>query len=307
MKYARILLAVANEIWAMQPEKIHAVIEVLRFQALGGKYDEEELQARITKQDEKEVARRAGSVALMPLRGVISNRANMLDDISGGTSSEMFGRAFTAAVRDDTIKAVVIDIDSPGGAVSGSDELSSMIFDARGVKPIVAHVNANMASAAYWIGTAADEVVVTPSGAVGSIGVYGVHDDISKALADEGINKTLIASGKYKVEGNPFEPLSDDARAYMQTRVDAAHSNFVRTVARNRGTTISAVRDGFGQGRMVDAPSAIDQGMADKIGTLEDTLNRFGASQFQPAKKAGASADARRRALELAHGRHAIS
>lgn len=306
MKYARVLLTVSNEVWAMEPVKMQAVIDLLRFQAMGGKYSAEEIQAKINKTEERAVARQDGSVAILPLRGVISNRMAMLDDVSGGggTSSESFGRSFNAALNDPSVKAIVIDTDSPGGAVSGTDELSSMIFNARGTKPIVAHVNANAASAAYWIATAADEIVVTPSGQVGSIGVYGAHDDISKAMEMDGIKTTLISAGKFKVEGNPFEPLSDDAREAIQQRVDASYDSFTRAVARNRGVAISAVKGGFGQGRMVDAEDAVSQGMADRVGTLDETLQRFGASLYAPApQKTRAFAPEReRRALNLNHG-----
>lgn len=307
MKYAHIIFAAANELWAMEREKLSAVVAFLSFQAAGGKLDDAEIQAKITKQDERTVAKSDGSIALLPLRGVISNRAAMLDDISsgGGTSCETFGRSFMSAVTDDNVKAIVIDTDTPGGASTGVDELSKLVFDARGTKPIIAHVNANCASGGYWIASAADEMVVTPSGSVGSIGVYSIHDDLSKALEEAGINKTIVSAGKYKTELNCFGPLSDEARAYLQSRVDNCNDMFVAAVARNRGVSQAAVRNGFGQGRMIDALDAVDQGMADKVGTLDDTLQRFGASLYMPAAQsnAGRRAFAKQRelrALDLA-------
>jgi signal peptide peptidase SppA len=283
MKYAHILLAVTEERWAIREDKLQAIIEFLEAQARGVKFSAEEIEARITNQRAQEAAKQGGAVAILPLRGVIANRMGMMDDISGGTSSERFGQLFQSAVRDSGIKAIVLDVDSPGGAVSGSDELSSMIFAARGTKPIVAHVNAQAASAAYWIASAADEVVVTPSGGVGSIGVFGVHDDVSQALDKLGVKKTLISAGKFKTAGNPYEPLAEDARARIQASVNVAYDSFVRAIARNRNVSLATVRDGFGQGGMVDAEPAVAEGMADRVGTLEETLNRFGASQYKPA------------------------
>lgn len=287
MKYAHILAAFASEVWAMQPDKLHAIVEVIAFQVAGGKLSMEELEAKISDTRAKAVARQEGNVALLPLRGVIANRASIVGDVStgGGTSAEAFGKMFQAALRDDAIKAIVLDVDTPGGAVSGASELSQMIFDARGQKPIIASVNANMGSAGYWIGSAADEIAVTRSGAVGSIGVYGVHKDITKALELQGIKETVISAGKFKTEG--AGPLSDEALAAIQGRVDAAYDLFVKDVARNRGVTQQAVRDGFGQGRMVDAEPAVADGMADKIGTLEDTLQRLGASMYGAPIKSG--------------------
>jgi signal peptide peptidase SppA len=303
MKYAHILLAVASEPWAMQPEKLLAMLDLLRLQASGQKLDAQEIEARITKARDNEVAKMQGNVALLPLRGVIANRMNLMSDISGGTSSEKFALNFSAALADDQIKAIVIDVDSPGGAVSGSDELSQLIYDARGGKPIVAHVNATAASAAFWIASAADEVVVTPSGSVGSVGVFSAHDDVSKMMDELGVKTTLISAknSPFKIEGNPYEPLGTEARDYMQSRVDEAHGNFVKALARNRNVAQSHVNENFGQGRMVTAADAIARGMADKVGTLDETLKRFGASLYPPPAKARkAFAGAReRRALEL--------
>ena len=204
--------------------------------------------------------------------------------------------------RDDGIKAIVIDTNSPGGAVSGTPELSSMIHAARGTKPIIAHVNANAASAAYWAITGADEVVVTPSGQVGSIGVLSIHDDLSAALEKAGIKKTITKAGEFKTDGNPFQPLSEDVQARMQTKVDAAYDLFVRDVARNRNVSLATVREGFGRGDMVDAQQAVAEGMADRVGTLEETMQRFGVSLYdaQPqARRRAFAAEREKRALML--------
>lgn len=295
MRYAHILMAVHEERWALQQSKLEAILDFLARQASGEKFTAEELAARLPHKTEREIARKAGRVAILPYRGVVANRMNLMGDISGGASNEQLAASFQAALRDDDIKAIVWDVDSPGGAVSGTDELSSMIFAARGVKPIIAHVNANAASAAYWALSAADEIVVTPSGAVGSIGVFGVHDDVSGALEKVGVKKTLISAGKFKTAGNPFQPLDDDTRARIQARVDASYERFVGAVARNRRVSVARVREGFGQGEMVDAEAAIAEGMADRIGTLDETLQRFGASLYGSGQAAPAP---RRSALQ---------
>lgn len=154
------------------------------------------------------------------------------------------------------------------------------------------------ASAAYWIGSAADELVVTPSGEVGAIGVFAAHEDISKSLEMEGIAISLISAGKYKTEGNPYEPLSDEARAAIQAEVDGYYDMFVKAVARNRGVKPADVRGGFGEGRVVRAQQAVSLGMADRIATLDETIERL---QRGSARKPGASADTdfRRRRMRL--------
>jgi len=181
-------------------------------------------------------------------------------------------------MQDARVKAIIFDVDSPGGSVEGVTELASEIYNARKKKPSIAVANAQAASAAYWLASAAGELVVTPSGQVGSIGVYVAHQDESKALENEGVRITLISAGKYKTEGNPSEPLADEARAAIQSKVDDYYTMFVKGVAQNRGSTQAAVRDGYGQGRMVLASQAVKLNMADRVATLDDVLARYGAS-----------------------------
>lgn len=301
MKYAHILMAVASEIWAMQPEKMLAIIELLATQADGIKFSAEEIEARIAPQTAKAVARREGAVAIVPMRGVISNRMNLMGNVSGGggTSTEQLAQQLKAVREDDGVKAVILDTDTPGGATQGTDEAAEVVASFRGIKPIVALVNSTAASAGYWIASAADEIVVTPSGWVGSIGVYTVHDNIAAELEKRGVTKTLISAGPYKAEANPFGPLSDEARAYRQTQVDALYSMFVDRVAKGRNVASSVVREGFGQGRMVLARDAVAAGMADRIGTMEDTLARFGVAPAGPERTRARAPERMKRAAAL--------
>jgi signal peptide peptidase SppA len=184
--------------------------------------------------------------------------------------------------------------------VPGTEELSNEIRSLRGgEKPIIAHVNSLAASAAYWIAASADEIVVTPSGRAGSIGVYTAHDDISVALEKRGIKRTYISAGKHKVEGNETEPIGKDTLAHIQDGVNRSYSRFVAAVAEGRGTTVGKVEDGYGQGRTFFAEALMDRGMVDRIATLEQTLERFGA-ETQPAavRRIKASNQARREAAE---------
>jgi signal peptide peptidase SppA len=229
-----------------------------------------------------------------------------MTDVSGATSAEMFGKRFDELVNDATVGAIVLDVDSPGGQVNGIEELSKKIFEARGSKPIVAVANHTMASAAYWIGTAADEVVASPSAEIGSIGVFAMHEDVSAALEKEGVKISLISEGKFKTEGNPYEPLSEESRTAIQARVAEHYDAFVKAVARNRGVKASDVRGGFGEGRVVGAKQAVNLGMADRIGTLEETIARLQrggvrGSNNPPAKgeKANDDIDFRRRRMRL--------
>jgi signal peptide peptidase SppA len=213
-----------------------------------------------------------GSVAVIPVFGAISKRMNMMSAMSGGTSTELLAAQIRQAVADPGVRAVVLAIDSPGGSVYGVQELADTIFQARESKRIVAVADALAASAAYWIGSAASDFVVTPSGEVGSIGVVAMHVDYSGQLAAEGVKVTYIHAGENKVEGNQAEPLNDTARSFMQQRVDEYYSAFVGAVARHRGVHRATVEKSYGQGRVYGAEQALSVGMVDRIATLSDVV-----------------------------------
>lgn len=277
-----ILRAFVETPWAILPAKLAELQEIVMRHVSGEKLDAEEVQARIHGAA-RPPERRVDNVAVLPLFGTIFPRANMMTEYSGGTSAEHFGAQLSRLLDDPTIDAIVLDVESPGGQVGGIGELSKKIFEARGRKPIVAVANHFMASAAYWIASAADELVVSPSGEVGSIGVFAVHQDISEALAQAGVKMSIIKEGKYKAEANPFQPLSDEARDAIQERVSEIYNTFVESVARNRGVEPAAVRNGFGEGRMVGAYQAVSLGMADRVGTLAETIERLFGRNASPA------------------------
>lgn len=265
--------------WAILPEKLAVIQDVFNRYMSGEKLDPEEVQM-VVHGAKRPADRMVGKIAILPLFGTIFPRANLLTNVSGSTSAEIFGNQFDELINDPEVSGIILDVDSPGGQVSGIPELSKKIYQSRGKKPIVAIANHTMASAAYYIGSAADEVIVTPSGEVGSIGVYAAHDDMTEALKQGGIKRTLISAGKYKTEGNPWEPLSEEAKAHIQTGVEEIYDAFVKDVARNRGVKTSDVRNGFGEGREVGAQQAVEFGMADRIATLEETIQRVAKIAF---------------------------
>jgi signal peptide peptidase SppA len=253
-----------HSFWAMREEDIGQVLELASrlpekaFDALGGGGADVEVQ---------------GSVAVIPLSGMITPRASFLSMLFGGGGGlEGFRCAFREALNDSSVKKIVFDIDSPGGLVSLVPETAAEVLAARGAKPIVACVNTLAASAAYWIASAADQVVCTPSGMAGSIGVYKVHVDRSARNEAMGMVPTYIKAGKFKTEGNPDEPLGSDAKAHFQQNVDDLYSLFVEGVAKGRGVSPQAVANGYGEGRVLLAQRALEAGLIDDIGTLADVV-----------------------------------
>jgi signal peptide peptidase SppA len=229
--------------------------------------------------------RASGGTAVLPLVGPIQQREDIWTYFGLAVSVEGFSRMLRAVLADDAVTSIVIDVDTPGGDVAGIDELAQEIFDARERKPITAVANGWAASAGYYLASQAKELVVTPSGMVGSIGVLVIHADFSRALDMAGVTPTIVRTPARKAEGNMFEPLSDEAREHLQSQVGAYYSMFVDAVARGRGVTQAKVRDDFGQGRMVMAREAVRLGMADRVATLDTVLGRHGGAQSaRPAR-----------------------
>jgi signal peptide peptidase SppA len=231
-----------------------------------------------------------GNVAILPIHGVIQQRGSIWDEMFGGTSTQALGASFVRAINDDRVGAVVFDVDSPGGTTSGVEELADLIHTGSQRKPVVAVSNSQMASAAYWlssqVGAKQLRLVASPGADAGSIGVFMMHQDVSEAMATEGVKVTIIQAGKYKTETSPFEPLSDEAREHLQTQVDATYDTFVNQVARGRGVAKSVAKDGFGQGRMYHAQQAAELGLIDRVATMGRVLDELGAGTSARITKA---------------------
>ena len=309
MNYARILAEFHGRGWAIDEALLLRMQELLSAQASGAKWDDEEIRDRIADANAQSGyvegrehafrylplqaaapsqgrgGRTSDKVGVIPIVGVISHRMNLISSISGagGTSIQKLQAQVRQCLRDEDCRAIVLDVDSPGGSVDGVPELASELYAARKQKPIIAVCNSMACSAAYWLASAASEVVCTPSGQCGSIGVYMLHQDESEALKKAGIKITIIKAGKYKTEASSAEPLSDEAQAAAQNSVDAFYSMFTKSVARNRGTSQAAVREGYGQGRTLLAAEAVRQGLADRVGTFDDILGEvLGGRQLNP-------------------------
>ncbi|HEY4137111.1 MAG TPA: phage major capsid protein [Casimicrobiaceae bacterium] len=276
---------VESSAWAIHEEKGAALLELFEARVNGGTaapraddLDRARRQFEARANDRRPITKAGGAIAVLPFYGVVAQRMDMMMAYCGGVSTEAFADVFDAAMADPNVSAIVIDCDSPGGNVQGTPELAKRVLAARGKgKKIIAVANGTMASAAYWICSAADEVVCTPSGDVGSIGVFCVHVDQSAMNEMIGLKYTLIKAGDHKAEANPWEPLSPDAEAFMKTQVDELNAMFVAAVAKQRGTDAKTVNTEFGQGRCFTAKQALAAGMIDRIATLEDTLKGLGA------------------------------
>lgn len=261
-------------VWGIRPERLAAMLEVTG--ALSAAAVGEDFAAAL------ELARggpsrraQASAVARIRIEGPIEQRASIWTLLFGGAALDMIEAEFDAALKDPDVKGILLEVDSPGGTVYGVPELARRIRAARGQKPIVAVANAEAASAAYYLASQADEVVVTPSGQVGSIGVLYLHTDLTGMAEKQGVAFRIFRSQERKADVNPYESLSDEAAADIQAKVDAYDGMFVQDVARGRGVTVEKVRADYGAGRMFLAKDALKAGLIDRVETLEESMKRL--------------------------------
>jgi signal peptide peptidase SppA len=210
------------------------------------------------------------NIAVISVSGTLVRRAAAVDAASGLTSYSAISAQLAQAVRDPAVNAILLDIDSPGGEAGGAFDLADQIVAARQVKPIWAVANDDAFSAAYAIASAAARVYVTRTGGVGSVGVIALHVDQSQRDAMNGLRYTAVYAGDRKNDMSPHAPLSTDAAQALQAEVDRLYGLFVSTVAANRNLSVQDVQDT--EAGLYFAQDAIDVGLADVVGTLDDAL-----------------------------------
>ncbi len=234
-----------------------------------------------------------GTVGVISVRGVIQQRRDAAMEKVGGTSTEEVSLAIKYLLAEPRCEGILLSIDSGGGGVSGVEELADEIVAARKQKPVWAIADSLAASAAYWIGAAAERLYCTVGGMVGSVGVFAVHVSEAAALEQAGVKVSVVSAGQYKAEFLPYNDLSDNAREYLQETIDSVYRRFINSVARNRGVSASVVERDFGQGRVVGAEKALQAGMIDGISTGDELLTAMSTAAGPPrgSTRARASAD----------------
>jgi signal peptide peptidase SppA len=277
-----------NAPWAIVPEKFLEIQAIYATHLRGEKIDLESLALKIRQPNSSHVAYALdGTTAIIEIDGVLGKKMNLFSSISGGASTQIIGRDIQLALEDPNVKSILLAIDSPGGTVDGTEPLADQIFAARGKKPIVALADGLMGSAAYWIGSAADQVFAADNSTkVGSIGVVATHEDYSQAEHAAGVKVTEITAGKYKRVASAHEPLSQEGRASIQEMVDQVYATFIDGVARNRGVSADKVAEKMGDGKVFLGKQAVKAGLVDGVSTqasLVRSLNQKAAKNFQRA------------------------
>lgn len=234
-------------------------------------------------------------IAVIPVHGTLVKRTAGLDAASGLTSYTEIAAMLDSALADPQIAGILLDIDSPGGEASGSFELARRVREASAVKPVWAVANDSAYSAAYAIGSAANRLIVSETGGVGSIGVIALHIDQSVKDANDGYRYTAVTAGTHKNDFSPHQPLTDEAKAELQAEVDRLYGLFVQHVASMRTLATDDVRST--EAGLYFGANAIAAGLADAVGTFESALTDFSLflssrSRKSPQARAGTRTEA---------------
>lgn len=260
-------LAVSSH-WAMERDAVQNLVAIANRE---NEVTPEALEAyQAAAADRGERLRMRDDIAILDVSGPLFKRANLFVRVSGATSYEIAARDLQVALDDPSCTGIILNVDSPGGDVSGCDELAASIFEARKVKPITAYVSGMAASGAYWIAAAAERVVVSDAAQLGSIGVVFGMTDRSKANEKRGVEHIEFVSSQSPAKRPDRD--TEEGRSQIQKRVDDLADVFISAVAKYRGVTPETVIQEFGAGGVEIGANAVALGMADEVGQFEATL-----------------------------------
>lgn len=258
--------------WLIQADALENILSIAQRQG-----DPEALETRLGQplQNTRTVRMRDG-VAIIPVTGPVFRYANLFTRISGATSTQDLATDVQAALDNPYVRAIVLEFNTPGGEATAINELADAIHAGRAKKPIKAYVDGLAASAGYWLASACDEIIMSSTGLVGSIGVVMSQQDTTERDAKSGVRTVQIVSSQSP--DKRLDITGDDGRAKVQTIVDALADVFVAAVARNRKVTTATVLSDFGQGGVLVGKDAVKARMADRIGSLETVIAELAGS-----------------------------
>lgn len=271
--------------WAIRQDALHQMMEI----ASRENVIPEALQAKLGQpaNDDDSMTVRDG-VATIAVSGPLFRYANIFTQISGATAYAMLATDLQQALDTPQVKSIILEIDSPGGEVNGAAELADMIYAARGQKPIVAYISGDGCSAAYWLASAADEIVIAQTAIVGCIGAVASLVDTTAADEMMGVRRIEIVSSQTPKKRPPV--MSGEAQAQVQTLVDDLSQVFIEAVARNRGVGVDVVLSDFGEGGVFVGEAAIAPGLADRLGSYESLHAELASGSYTTSRATAARA-----------------
>ena len=271
--------------WMIEPAMLDEIQSIYSVHMRGEKIDIKAVESRIGKPLNNQQApyQVENGTAIIPIQGVINKKMNMFSQISGGTSSQMVGKDFQSALEDPYVNKVLLHIDSPGGSVDGMLELADQIYQARGLKPIIAYSDGQMASAAMVIASAADRRYISSEAVTtGSLGVVRKVQDSTKADAMKGISTTVLTAGKFKGVGHQM-PLSQEHQDVMQGQLDYMYTTAINIVARNLGVSPEKCCNDMAEGRVFIGSQAIKAGLVNGISNMSDLCSPINSDSYRGA------------------------
>jgi protease IV len=219
--------------------------------------DEEIIIKATQKTDEK--------IAVIPVHGIISSEKG-----SGGSMVEETCDSLRQALEDDDVKAIVIDMDSPGGEVTAADAIYHAVREARGKKPVVIYMQSLAASGGYYISCGGTFLMAHETTITGSIGVIIQTLKYRELLGKIGVESLTFKSGKFKDILNPARDMTPEEQAYVQAMVMQTYEKFLGIVAHERKLPADALRNGIADGRIVSGKDALAAKLIDGLGYVED-------------------------------------
>lgn len=258
-------------LWAVTPEALSSFVEGLR-QMFSGAAPE----ARITAKSKSTTPayEMDGSVAIIPVKGTLAKNGLEFFGYQLLTSMRDIGAAIRQAAADPAVRAIMLDVESPGGTVDGIEELAASVAAAGQSKPLYAYADGLMASAAYWAACSARTIGASSTAQVGSIGVVLMHREVSRALDNAGIKVSFLTAGRYKAAGNQAEPLNDEMRAYIQSNIDDVYDMFLSAVEAGRSVDRAKAMT-MADGKIFLAGQAQTLGLIDQVCSRSDFINRI--------------------------------
>jgi signal peptide peptidase SppA len=291
-QYPLILDAVCNTVWACHEDHVQTIADIMNGRVAGITLSESEIRARIggeyqsngsigllgiedVEKSDQPGPRIIDGVAVLPVHGVMAPRMSAFMHVSGGTSTQQLMQWIEDAATNPKVKHILLDIDSPGGDAHGNQEVVDLINEVKQTVPIHGHGTNLVASAGFYIFKACTTTSASPSTELGSVGTYFVHGEASKANEADGLTYTVFRGGSYKNAANEHEPLNAKGREYITERIDGMYRQFVGSVAKCCGMSMSEVEQQFGAGKLYLADEAQRRGMVDRIATLKQVFNEL--------------------------------
>ena len=203
--------------------------------------------------------------------GIVEAKGTIGDAAPAGVDSDKVVKLLKKYEKDDDVKAIVLRVDSPGGAVAPSQEIHDAIKRIKARKKVVVSMGGLAASGGYYISTPADRIFAEPGTLTGSIGVIFMHFNVRGLLEWAKVEETTLKSGKYKDTLSPFRPIHETDREEIQSISDDVYAQFVQAVAQGRGLPEARVRE-IAEGRIYTGKRAKELKLVDELGGLDDAI-----------------------------------